>query len=341
MTLCAPPVVTRLLLVAALGLTPVALAQPRAFAVLGEVTPEAAPALESSLREMLGRLGVSLSSTSADAGSAALARIDVDLTGGRLLVESPARGLTIRRTFETSGPPEVVIEAAATLVASAVDVLLHAEPPRHPIAIAGAANGSAPAPSPPPARLSPVGLDVGVGLGARLLGTTTVDFGGSVQALLTVPLGAQLPGLLATLTYQPGFDLAGEALTLRGSLLSVRLFAQLELLRWRLGRLEAGAGGGVDRFAFTPLQREGELLRPMSPRASLAPIVTGVVTYRLPVGETVHVFASLTVDGDLRPPREAGPPPMNAPADASDPRPWTVRPMLLLGVSFAPFRARE
>lgn len=314
-----------------------ALAQARPVVVLRDVRPEASPSLESSLREMLDRLNVNLDASAVDGGSPALAVVDVDFVEHSVIVDSPSRALTIRRALPQTAAGQVASEAAATLIASAVDVLVHTDPPRQPVRPPDVpAVVQAPLPKP---KLSPVGLDLGVGLGARLSGgTSVVDFGASVHVLATLPLGAQLPGLLATVAFQPGFDLTGDVVTLRGSAISARLFVQLELLRWRWGRLEAGAGGGFDRFAFTPLQREGELLRPMAARVAVAPMLGGLVTYRFPVGESVHLFATLTVDGDLRPP----PPLRGMPgADQNDLRPWTVRPMLQVGVSFAPLRARE
>lgn len=326
----------RLFLLGVVCLGSVVHAQARSIAVLREVKPEPSSALESSLREMLGRLDVNLDASAGDGGVPALAVIDVDFSSGAIVVDSPSRAVTIRRTLP-SGSGDVVTETAATLIASSVDVLLHTDPPRQPIKIEVPAVVQAPAPRP---KLSPVGLDLGVGLGARLLGNSAVvDFGGSVHALLTIPFLSQLPGVLAMFAFQPGFDLAGETVTLRGSAMSARLFLQLELVRWSYGRLEAGAGGGFDRFSFTPLQREGELFRPMATRSFISPIVGGLVTYRFPVGESVHLFATLQVDGDLRPipaPRNGTPPP-----DMNDPRPWAVRPSLNIGVSFAPLRARE
>lgn len=328
----------RLFLLGVVCLGSVVHAQARSIAVLRDVKPEPSSALESSLREMLGRLDVNLDASAGDGGVPALAVIDVDFASGAIVVDSPSRAVTIRRTLPSGASGDVVTETAATLIASSVDVLLHTDPPRQPIKIEVPAVVEAPAPRP---KLSPVGLDLGVGLGARLLGNSAVvDFGGSVHALLTIPFLSQLPGVLAMFAFQPGFDLAGETVTLRGSAMSARLFLQLELVRWRFGRLEAGAGGGFDRFTFTPLQREGELFRAMATRSFISPIVSGLVTWRFPVGESVHLFATIQVDGDLRPapvPRAGMPPP----PDMNDPRPWAVRPSLNIGVSFAPLRARE
>jgi hypothetical protein len=316
-----------------------AFAQARAVAVLREVKPVASPALEASLREMLGRLDVNLDAFAGDGGVPALAVIDVDFSSGQIVVDSPSRIVTIRRTLPLEASGDVLSETAATLIASSIDVLLHTDPPRQPIKVETPEPVVLPIAPPAAPKLSPVGLDLGVGLGAKLLGGSgTVDFGGSVHALLSIPLGTQLPGVLAAVTFQPGFDLTGDTVSLRGSLLSLRLYVQLEMLRWKYGRLEAGAGGGIDWFAFTPLQREGELFRQMGTRFAVAPIVSGLFTYRFPVGETVHLFASVLVDGDLRPARmKTGP----ASPDMNDPRPWTVRPSLQLGVSFAPLRARD
>lgn len=316
-----------------------AFAQGRSVAVLRDVKPAPSSSLEASLREMLGRLDVNLDPSAGDGGVPALAVIDVDFSSGQIVVDSPSRVVTIRRTLPLEASGDVATETAATLIASSIDVLLHTDPPRQPIKVETPEPmvlQVAPLTAP---KLSPVGLDLGVGLGAKLLGgSATVDFGGSIHALLSIPLGTQLPGVLAAVTFQPGFDLTGDTVTLRGSLLSLRLFVQLEMIRWKFGRLEAGAGGGLDRFAFTPLQREGELFRPMGGRVAVAPIVSGLITYRFPVGDTVHLFASMVVDGDLRPARMMlGP----ASPDMNDPRPWTVRPSLQLGVSFAPLRARE
>ncbi|MCU0700034.1 MAG: hypothetical protein MUC96_26295 [Myxococcaceae bacterium] len=299
-----------------------------ATVVLRSVSP--APAFEASLTEMLGRLQVTLTRA---ANGEPLAFLDADLTSGQLVIDSPSRGVTIRRGLAPELVGEVRVETAAALVAAAVEVLLHTDPPRQPMKVT-APTPAEPAVAPrPPSR---VGLELGVGLGPRLIGgSSVVDFGASLQALLTVPIGLQVPGVLLAVSYQPGFDLVGDAVALRGQLVSPRLFLQLELVRGRFGRLEAGAGGGVDVFSLARFQREGELLRPAERRLAVAPIISGLLTWRLPVGESVNLFASLTVDGDLRAPR--APPPM-AGMEGDDPRPWTVRPMLQLGVSFAPLR---
>lgn len=297
--------------------------------VLRAVTPAPSNDFVASLTEMLGRLGVTLAPGPSDP----IAFVDADLVSGQLVVDSPSRAIIIRRTVPPALVGDVRVETAAALVASAVEVLLHTDPPRQPMKVPVPAAPVEVPPAPPPRPASPVGLELGVGLGPRLTGgSSVVDFGASLHGLLTVPLGLQLPGVMLAVSYQPGFDLVGDTVALRGQLVSPRLFVQLEVLRGRFGRLEAGAGGGVDVFRFARFQREGELLRPADPRLAIAPIVSGLVSWRLPVGESVNVFASLTVDGDLRPPR---PPPG---ADADDPRPWTVRPMLQLGVSFAPLR---
>jgi hypothetical protein len=299
--------------------------------VLRSVSPGPSPALEVSLTEMLGRLGVTLAPTAMEP----LAFIDIELSTGQLVIDSPSRAITIRRSLAPELVGDVRLETAAVLISSAVEVLLHTDPPRQPVKIV-----TPPAPEPPPAQApkpsSRVGLDLGVGLGPRLAGgTSAVDFGASVHGLLTVPIGLQLPGVLLAVAYQPGLDLEGESITLRGSLVAARLALQLELIRGSLGRLEAGAGGGIDVFSLSRFQREGELLRPGAPRLAVAPILSGLVTWRFPVGESVHLFASVVVDGDLRAPRA----PSMRPGDvADDPRPWTVRPMLQLGVSFAPLR---
>lgn len=306
-------------------------------AVLRAVPGQGSPSLEASLSEMLGRLGVQLV-TQTDVAKP-IAIIELDLTAGRIVVESPSRAVTIRRSLPADLTGEVRSEAAATLIASAVDVLLHTDPPRQPVKIDAPVEATTPV-SVPRAAVSPVGLDFGVGLGAmRTGGPNALDFGGSVHVLLGVPVAQQLPGLLARVTYQPGFELEGETVALRGQLFSARVFAQLEMLRWAHGRLEAGAGGGLDSFSFASFQREGELLRPIERRRALAPIISGLITYRLPVGEHVHLFAMVSVDGDLRP-GGGGRAPMRVPGEPEDVRPWTVRPMLQLGVSFAPLSAR-
>ncbi len=317
--------------------TSAAQAQSRPLVVLRTVTPQRSVALEASLREMLARLNVTLDAFEGDAGSDVLAIADVDLSTGAIVLDSPSRYIVIRRSFPIGATADLSIETAATLIASSVDVLVHTDPPRAPIKIEPPLAPSPTAEAPRPRPLDPVGLDLGVGLGVKLSGgSSAVDFGGSVNALVTRPVGRQLPGVLAAFTYQPELELSSEGVSLRGRVISPRLFVQLELFRWARGRLEAGAGGGVDVYTLTPSQREGELLRPMAQRTFAAPVVSGLVTYRLPVGESVHLFASITVDGDLRPSRQSPGQGMNA-----EPRPWTVRPALVLGVSFAPWRAVE
>ncbi|MDX2010125.1 MAG: hypothetical protein SFW67_08045 [Myxococcaceae bacterium] len=307
------------------------LAGPTVF--LKPTTPAPPPGFEASLAEMLGRLKVGLTPTSS---GDVLAFVEADLTSGQLVIDSPSRAVTIRRSLAPELVADVRIETAAALIASAIEVLLHTDPPRQPIKAAGALPPAEEATAPPPRPPSRFGLEFGLGLGPRLTGgASVVDFGASLHALFTLPLGLQLPGLMLTVSYQPGFDLVGDVVALRGQLVSPRLFLQLEIIRGRFGRLEAGAGGGVDVFRFARFQREGELLRPGEARLAVAPIVSGLLTWRLPVGESVNLFAALTVDGDLRPPR--APPPMPG-GDVDDPRPWTVRPMLQLGGSFAPLR---
>lgn len=310
----------------------------RPLVILKSVTPDS-PSLEASLGEMVRRLGLQLVQTQPSDGEVPLAIVEIDLTSGSVLVDSPARKLTIRRTLAVELEGDVRRETAASLVASAIDVLLHTEPPRIPLKNEEPVVTTV-APEPVRTKTGAVGLDLGIGVGARLAGGSSVlDFGASVHALTTFALGSQLPGLMLWLGAQPALDLQGDTLAFRGQLFSARLFVQLELFRWQYGRLEAGAGAGADLFSFAAFQREGELLRPMPMRRIMAsPIVSGLLTYRFPVGESVHVFTSLTVDGDLYAARAPPARPMN---ERNDPQPWTVRPMLQVGVSFAPLRARE
>ncbi|MCA2981702.1 MAG: hypothetical protein INH41_01510 [Myxococcaceae bacterium] len=298
--------------------------------VLRSLAPATSPAFEASLGEMLGRLEVTLTRGAADVP---LAFVDADLSSGQLVVDSPSRAVTIRRAVSSDVTGDVRVETAAALVAAAIEVLLHTDPPRPPMR---AAAPVAPDPPRPPPPASPIGLELGVGIGPRLMGgSDPVDFGASLQALATLPLGLQRPGVLFVAGYQPGFELTGESTAVRGQLLSARLFVQLELARGRLGRLEAGAGGGVDVFSLARFSREGELLRPAPSRLTAAPLVSALVTWRFPLGERVDLFVTASVDGDLRAPRA---PPDRPATESADPLPWTVRPMLQLGLTFAPLR---
>jgi hypothetical protein len=303
-------------------------AQPLRTATVRSVRPFSNDFL-ASLTEMLQRQNVAVGTSEAP-----VALIDVDFVSGEIIIESPVRELTIRRTMMASDSPAVRMEHAASVVAAAVDVLVHMEAPRQPIPIPRAASPSDGAPPERRGRpLDVIGLDLGLGVGVRSSASTPpIDMTTAFHALVTKPLGPVLSGVSIWGAYQPVLDVSGMGSRFRTSTLALRMMLQAEVLRFRFGRIELGIGGGLDRsetFAF--VFREQLMLVPLN--VALTPIISALTTYRLPVTDASHVFVTGLLEADV-----------SLPIPVSGPRVpiaqnSVFRPTVMIGLSLAPFSA--
>ncbi len=306
-------------------------AEEPALVVVGAVgSPEDTAALEASLAELLGRLGMRLVVQRVDrptvaAGSRPLAVVRVDLRGGAevsVVIESGKTGEVLgRRSVRWAGSPQLVIETTAHVIQASVEDVrdLDKPPPAAPPPAApppAAPPPAAPPPAapppeaPPPARDRPApadrrgpALDVAGFLGARAFGGANFAALGGVGVAGRLDRGPWSPGVWLTGAYHTPFDAKGNLLELRTTVLSMRLAPTLELARGTSWYLEASAGVGADVFFTTPRSGVVPASQLGADRADAVPILTTFVGAHYGIASTVDVLANASLDLDLAPRR--------------------------------------
>lgn len=325
-------------------------------------TPEETAALESTMRELLGRLELTMATGSAPPSSV-LETVTVDLTtfGAKVIVRSAGGGIVLERTVRGESPA-IQREQIAHAVrgAAEADLLVDADrvagrappvadPPPAPVPAPTPEPPPPPAPAPTPpapplatpvAAEQPVtprsdrafGLDVSTfaGGGGFARDTSVVArVGGSVAVASRRGLRPQLA--LAALYAFP-FETGDTTLTSRTKLFSLRLLPGLTVLRAGWFGLEASAGGGLDVVNVDPVSSvlpEAALGRPTT---RVNPILSGAVTARATIAGDVSLTLTALLDVD--------PTSRTYVFDDRETRtevlsPWILRPMVLAGISFA------
>lgn len=272
------------------------------------------PAETAALRDAieLGATRRGLSVSTSAAGSAALARVTIDLRAAVPTVTvTDARDGTVlaRREVPRTGSPEVLREELAAVVESALDAArsrapaIAAPPPVPPPETSAASSASAPpstsAPTPNADVPSPgVRVDLGV-LGETRVGSGPAAFGVGALGAVT-GRGPLRPSatLLATFTLPHDTSTAPVELHLGG--FDLRALFGLRLAGSGAFALEAHAGPGLDLARVSPETREAARAtieqRGTSTRAT--PLVTALLAGRARVGP-LAVFAGAGVDTAL------------------------------------------
>jgi len=325
--------------------------------------------LDAALRELLGRLGASLSLQRVDhiehaAGRpvvGAAAWVGIDLTAADravvTVVDTAAGAPVLWRVLEHSGSRQILLEEAAHVVHTALESVLAALPTRDPgepvtePAVPTTAPAQQPtttpttkapleATSPPPPPTRPVatepaeravwGMDAAALLGGHGIGDAAgIVLGGAAALSAGYRHGPWRAGGWLTAEYRVPFDIDDSAASPRAQAVALRSFPTLAMFQTHLVALELGVGGGIDIFTVDH-RFEDALGRGRSQSSTkISPILTGMLVLHLAVVDNVQFVTLAGVDIDPSRPRLEVR--HDLPEDAT---PWVVRPSLMLGVSF-------
>jgi hypothetical protein len=323
--------------------------------------PDDARALESSLRELLERLGLEMRASRADMlpadraaiGDDVAARVWIDLREGDVAhVEIVARGASVKRDVAREGTRTVLLEDVAHVVQATTESILTNIPRVE--RDAGAPLDAAPPPdapveavAPPPPRshedagapsMPPSGPTVGVATFASVapFASSSVVFGAGAGARVGFR-ETWHPALWITGAYHAPFGHDGEPLDLHVSVWSARALGTAGLVDAGRFSMEAGAGGGVDVFVLSPGAASAGATVDAS-RTDVSPILTGILTARYAMSTTASAFLALTVDFDLRPRKYVV---TDGDSRSALVSPFVMRPGLALGLSFDVVGARS
>jgi hypothetical protein len=323
--------------------------------------------LDAALRELLGRLGATLSLQRVDdidhAASrpaiSAVAWVGIDLTAADravvTVVAAAAGAPALWRVLERNGSRQILIEQTAHVVHTALESVLSAQPdrdpsppppagpppmeaPRPPVAPATqpAPPGPSPAPLPtrPPATDQPArarwGMDAAALLGGHgIADNAGVVFGAAAALAAGYRHGPWRLGGWLTAEYRVPFDIDDSEASPRAQAIALRSFPTIGLFQTRQVALELGVGGGIDIFTVDHRVEDAQGRGSSQSSTKLAPIVTTMLVLHLGVVDNVQFVTLAGIDIDpSRPQLEVR---HDLPEQA---KPWVVRPALMLGVSF-------
>jgi len=343
-------------LVAALCAPCAALAETRVeLRTAGSV--DAAAALEPVLRELLGRLGVSLEATAVDridlpvimtpvpTAPPAVARVWIDLGAPDAAVVHVVDGswtrLLIRRVPVVDVLDEIEREEIGHILEAAVEALLAGEvvgepwqagpaaaPPVSPPPAAKAPAPRAPRPT-PPATPRPWRLDLGARYEAQGFATGDLLHGPGVHA--TLRLGRERLHVTATLSTSIVLPLTLRTPELSIDLVGadVRLVAGLGIDLGRSLRLLVGLGPGLDLVHDTPHTRDARSVSAESPRWTALAMGRTTAALALSLTRRLGVWVAAGVDLDATDLRFTVRSATGARAALDPPR---ARPTVLLGL---------
>jgi hypothetical protein len=315
-------------------------------------------ALVDALRELVGRLGLSLRAVRADAppwssGTVPISRderarvfIDnriadrIEITAAAVTDGTPSP-LVVRRVPRAESPA-IVVEQVAHAVHSTLESLLSGgAPPPEPSAPAPvveppivAAEPAPQAETPPPRparRRSGFGMDATAFASGRGMASSTgpvIGGGGAVN--LTAWRGPWRPSLWLGGSYNAAFGkLDPGIVSLATSATSIRAIPSVELLDGSLLQVDFGAGGGVDIFHTVP--GSPGLAVELGPTKNVGdPVLTAQVVARFRVTSAARIFVGVDVDGDLGSHRYTS---RDLAGNSSAVlEPWLVRPSAMLGL---------
>jgi hypothetical protein len=323
-------------------------AGPRVVTLSVDGAAEDAELYAFTIRELLGRIDVRVSTGADTEGARVVAhvRVDANAPGGVAVRVTDARGRPVlTRTVARDPSPAITREGVAHAVQTAVEsTLLDDGPPEPPPPVKPppkspppAAETVAPAEAPParerqaPSAPPRYALDLAtfVGGGPVASGAGVAPrVGGWVTGRAE---GALRPSVTLSGAYAFPFESGDELVTARASLTALRAFAAIELVRGADVSLEAGLGGGVDVLSVSPRSDvlPSSVLRGATTRVD--GIVSGLLTARLAVFRGASLMLSAGADGDVSTRDyvvEQGA------ARTTLLAPWRVRPVVLVGLSF-------
>jgi hypothetical protein len=312
-------------------------AEPKRVTLMTSGDEAQAHAFTDSLRELLGRLDVTLDVGPSDAGeSAALAAVAADFSvpGECALTVVDDRGrVVMTRRLDRVPSPALLAEAAAHVVQSVIDDLRqppesHPPPPEEKLR-SPAIPPMAQAPAAEPKPESRFGLELSAFAAARLIG----DFsgGGGVAGTFNVKMGPVRPGIRLEAIYQAPVTKTEPFVTVSIQTLSPRALLSLEAVRTPRFSFDAALGGGTDIFFVGTSGLMGGPMHPMHPPFYVSPVLSAQVRGQLKVSDATSVFVGLGADLDLQPPNFVE---REGTSYESVLAAWRVRPSMSLGFSF-------
>jgi hypothetical protein len=353
---------------------PAATAPRRAVSVVIKGSAEEGRVLAATILELLARLQLTM--VDGESRSPVLATVEIDLAGpegAHVLVRSGSGEPRLDRRVRDANAA-IQREQIAHAVRGAAEAELLADDDRSagrsppgPPAPGGSTPPSpappppapdpspraeSPAPEPPPRASSDVAVDRDTSTSttvrspsALALDVATVVGGGPVASsagpVMRVGGSAALayrrglrPSLALSALYAFPFDAGTDTLSSRTKLVSTRAMAALEILRGRWFTLDLGGGGGVDVLSVAPASTvlPGSALRDAQTRVD--PILSVGATGRFAIASDVTLMLGVVSDFDLASRQYV--------FDDRGQRgvvlePWTLRPMVLAGLSFTAF----
>lgn len=321
--------------------------------------------LSITIRELLARQQLTMidrvEASSRD-GLLASVAIDVDAVDGARVVVRSANGAILLDRSVHDANPAIQREQIAHAVRGAAEAALLADEDRAPAQPALPSDAEAPSsptpprepepqpPKPPPESPreltanrnasgttpapSPLAVDVATVLGGGPVASSVgpvMRVGGF--AALADRRGPR-PAIALGALYAFPFESGGGALTSRAKLVSVRAMAAIELLRGSWLALDVGAGGGFDALEVEPSSTVLPASALRDDTTKVDPIVSFGTTARFALASDVTLTVSAVSDVD---PVERKYVFHDRGRRSTVFAPWTVRPMLLVGLSFAAF----
>ena len=332
--------------------------RPRVDLVLAAASPQEADAFERTLRELLGRIGVDLTTTRTPhiddrtpipppgAPPTSRAYAAVDLAGEEgvrgIVVDGESRALVLRRTIRRDGSVAIAAEEMAHVVYSSIDALLdpaqkRPDPPKE----------AAPPTTTEPALLvtsetphdtiadhathTGAALDVNAFGVARYMGAGLgPEPGGGVALGLAASRARWAPEIWIAGALQAPFETANPDASVRTSLVSARLYATFAIAQSGRLRFDLGLGGGVDVASITSRAVDPNAKVPGDQTATSVPL-TGLASMSLRIVSRVDLTLSGGTDIDMAPTRYTIRHDDRASELFASSR---VRPFAMLGLSF-------
>lgn len=332
-------------------------------------TPEETAALEGAMRELLGNLQLTMATGSAPASSV-LETVTVDVTavGTKVVVKSASGATVLERLIRgesaaiqreqiahavrgaaeaellvdadrVAGRAPPVVDPPAAPPPPAVKEPVPEPPPAPPPIVVEVKPPTAEAPVAPAPKSSSFGLDLStfVGVGGFAEDTAAVArVGGSLAIASRRGLRPQIAlAALYAFPFETDYSRGGEVvLTSRTKLFSLRLMPGLTPLHAGWFALETSAGGGFDMVTVDPTSSllTGDQLGDSTTRVN--PIFSAAVTGRATIAADVSLTLTAMLDLD---PTSRSYVFVDRGASTEVFSPWSLRPMVLAGISFAAF----
>jgi hypothetical protein len=308
------------------------------------------PELRDSIRELLARLHLSVSSPGGAPSRVASVQIDLSSRSEALVVvtDGATGEASLRRSVPRDASADIVREEIAHAVQSAVEAALLA-------ARARATQPPPPAPPPPPppvaplvappppasravaeepraaSRPSPFGIEVATLAGVSPIANssglaTRIGLGASVNARTILH-----PSLALAFLYAVPFGNGDEELSTVTNIASVRGLAGVGVFHGRWLAVDLGVGGGIDVVTVAPHSGSLPSSVALNPATRVDRILSAMITAHAGISSGVIVLLSAGVDMDLDSRQY-----VLADGNTLDPVlvPWQFRPMVLAGFGF-------